>query len=153
MDEVKRWELAQLPGFERTEGPEEDDDYEDAEGDEERKSEISKMEFDDEGNIIHTPIKKKPKIISFDSPELNKYLMSKEIQDILKEENLPNRSSFKTEKSSLDLTKKYYNKAEKRINNLKEDFNPSAIKVVYEDGRNVAYPVKQNIHKKTQEKN
>ena len=73
------------------------------------------MEFDDKGNIIRTPVTKKPKTISFTSPELNRYLMSKEGQDILKEESLPNPSTFKTEESSLELTEKYYNKAEEKL--------------------------------------
>ena len=53
--------MAQLPGFKAIEGPEEDE----ADEDEEKKSTISKMEFEDEGNIIYTPIKRKPKTISF----------------------------------------------------------------------------------------
>ena len=38
------------------------------------------MDFDDEGNIISTPIKKKPKTISFTKGELNKYLFSKKVK-------------------------------------------------------------------------
>ena len=78
----------------------------------------------------------------FTKEDLKTYLMSKESQDILKEECLPNPSSFKTELSGLDFTEKYYNKAKEKINDLKKDLNPAVIKVVYEDGRNVAYPVK-----------
>ena len=48
--------------------------------------------------------------------------MSKESQDILKEECLPNPSSFKTELSGLDFTEKYYNKAKEKINDLKKRF-------------------------------
>ena len=46
LDEVKKWDLAQLPGFE---------------WEEEDKSPITKMELDDKGNIIKTPIKKPKK--------------------------------------------------------------------------------------------
>ena len=41
--------------------------------------------------------------------------MSKESQDVLKEENLPNPSNFRTELSDFEITQKYYNKAEKRF--------------------------------------
>ena len=92
--------MAQLPGFKAIEGPEEDE----ADEDEAKKSKISKMEFEDEGNIIYTPIKKKAKTISFTKGELNKYLMSKESQDVLKEENLPNPSNFRTELSDFEIT-------------------------------------------------
>ena len=134
--------MAQLPGFKAIEGPEED---------EEKKSKISKMEFEDEGNIIYTPIKKKPKTISFTKGELNKYLMSKESQDVLKE-NLPNPSNFRTELSDFKITQKYYNKAEEKINAVKKDFNPNIISTVYEDGRYIAYPKSKNPCKDTQEK-
>ena len=48
--------------------------------------------------------------------------------------------------------KKCYNKAEEKVHNLKKDVNSGTIKVVYEDGRNVPYPIKQKFYKKTQEK-
>ena len=44
LDEVKKWDLAQLPGFEW--GGEDEDP-------------ITKIELDDKGNIIKTPLKKK----------------------------------------------------------------------------------------------
>ena len=46
LDEVKKWNLAQLPGFEAIE---------------EDKEPITKIELDDKGNIIKTPIKKTKK--------------------------------------------------------------------------------------------
>ena len=51
--------------------------------------------------------KQEPKIFSFTKEDLKTYLMSKESQDILKEEGEPNPSSFKTELSGLDFTEKY----------------------------------------------
>ena len=104
---------------------------------------------DEEKSACSQTFKKEPKIFSFTKEDLKTYLMSKESQDILKEEGLPNPSSFKTELSGLDFTEKYYNKAKEKINDLKKDFNPAVIKVVYEDGRNVAYPVKIKPHERT----
>ena len=101
---MKKWELAQLPSFKAIEGvkkEEEDDDFFDA-SDKEKPS------------ASFQPLKKETKTISFTSEDLNKYLMSKKIQEILKEENLPLPSSFKTDLSDLELTKKYYNKAEEK---------------------------------------
>ena len=139
IDEVKKWELAQLPGFEAIEGvkkEEEDDDFFDA-SDEEKPS------------ASFQPLKKETKTISFTSEDSNKYLMSKKIQEILKEENLPLPSAFKTDLSDLELTKKYYNKAEEKINDLKKGFNPIIITTNYEDGRYIAYPKSKNPLKDT----
>ena len=60
MDEVKKWDLAQLPGFEAIEEPKEDD--------------VVLPSTSDEG----------PKIAKFKAEDLNRYLNSKESQDILK---------------------------------------------------------------------
>ena len=60
MDEVKRWDLAQLPGFEAIEEPKEDD------------------------GVLPSTSKEGLKIAKFKPEELNRYLMSKQAQDILK---------------------------------------------------------------------
>ena len=62
LDEVKKWDLDQLPGFEATEEPKEDDDDE----------------------VLPHPTEKEPKIAKFKAEDLNRYLMSKEKQDLLK---------------------------------------------------------------------
>ena len=66
MDEVKKWDLAQLPGFEAIEEPKEDE----------------KDEKDEE--VLPSTSHEKPKIAKFTPEDLDRYLLSKEAQDILK---------------------------------------------------------------------
>ena len=60
LDEVKRWDLAQLPGFEAIEEPKEDD------------------------GVLPSTSDEGAKIAKFKAEDLDRYLMSKESQDILK---------------------------------------------------------------------
>ena len=60
LDEVKKWDLAQLPGFEAIEEPKEDD------------------------VVLPSTSGEKPKIAKFKAEDLDRYLLSKEAQDILK---------------------------------------------------------------------
>ena len=60
MDEVKRWDLSQLPGFEAIEGSKEDD------------------------GVLPSTSEEGPKIAKFKAEDLDRYLNSKESQDILK---------------------------------------------------------------------
>ena len=60
MDEVKRWELSQLPGFEAIEEPKEDD------------------------RVLPSTSDEGPKIAKFKAEDLDRYLNSKDSQDILK---------------------------------------------------------------------
>ena len=62
LDEVRKWDLTQLPGFEAIEEPKEDDDDE----------------------VLPHPTKKEPKIAKFKAEDLDRNLISKEAQDILK---------------------------------------------------------------------
>ena len=61
MDEVKKWDLAQLPGFEAIEEPKEDD------------------------GVLPSTSDEGPKIAKFKAEDLDRYLNSKESQDVLKE--------------------------------------------------------------------
>ena len=60
MDEVKKWELSQLPGFEAIEEPKKDD------------------------GVLPSTSDEKPKIAKFKPEDLDRYLMNKGAQDILK---------------------------------------------------------------------
>ena len=60
MDEVKKWDLAQLPGFEAIEEPKEDEE------------------------VLPSTSEEGPKIAKFTPEDLNRNLMNKEAQDILK---------------------------------------------------------------------
>ena len=61
MDEVKKWDLAQLPGFEAIEDPPNEDD-----------------------GVLPSTSDEGPKIAKFTPEDLDRYLMNKESQDILK---------------------------------------------------------------------
>ena len=60
LDEVKRWDLTQLPGFEAIEEPKEDD------------------------GVLPSTSDEGPKIAKFKAEDLDRYLNSKQAQDILK---------------------------------------------------------------------
>ena len=60
MDEVKKWDLTQLPGFEAIEEPKEDEE------------------------VLPSTSKEGPKIAKFKAEDLDRYLNNKEAQDILK---------------------------------------------------------------------
>ena len=86
MDEVKKWDLAQLPGFEAIEEPKEDEE-----------DEVAK-------EVLPSTSDEKPKIAKFSPEDLDRYLLSKETQDILKSngyDNLPSHY-LKEENSNID---------------------------------------------------
>ena len=76
MDEVKRWDLSQLPGLEAIEEPKEQP----------------------------PPTEEGPKIAQFKAEDLDRYLMSKEVQDILKKSEYHKLPSeyFKEDISTID---------------------------------------------------
>ena len=83
LDEVKKWDLAQLPGFEAIEEPKEDEEDEE---------------------VLPSKSDEKPKIAKFTPEDLDRYLLSKETQDILKSngyDNLPSHY-LKEENSNID---------------------------------------------------
>ena len=87
LDEVKKWDMAQLPGFEAIEEPKEDEE------DEEEDKEVLPSTSDE-----------KPKIAKFTPEDLDRYLLSKEAQDILKSygyDNLPSHY-LKEDNSTID---------------------------------------------------
>ena len=89
LDEVKKWDLAQLPGFEAIEEPKEDEEDEEDEVHEE---------------VLPSTSKEGPKIAKFKAEDLDRYLLSKETQDILKSigyDNLPSHY-LKEDNSTID---------------------------------------------------
>ena len=86
LDEVKKWDLAQLPGFGAIEEPKEDEE-----------DEVAK-------EVLPSTSDEKPKIAKFSPEDLDRYLLSKETQDILKSngyDNLPSHY-LKEENSNID---------------------------------------------------
>ena len=80
LDEVKKWDLAQLPGFEAIEEPKEDD------------------------GVLPSTSDEGSKIAKFKAEDLDRYLMSKESQDILKTNEYHKLPSeyFKEDVSTID---------------------------------------------------
>ena len=87
MDEVKKWDLAQLPGFEVIEEPKEDD------------------------GVLPSTSDEGLKLAKFTPEDLNRYLMSKESQDILK-----NNEYYK-------LPSEYFKEDVSTINKVIDDVN------------------------------
>ena len=71
LDEVKRWDLSQLPGFEAIEDPPKEDDG-------------VLPSTSDDGVLPSTSDDGSPKIAKFKPDDLNRFLNNKEAQDILK---------------------------------------------------------------------
>ena len=69
LDEVKKWDLAQLPGFEAIDEPKEDEEDE---------------EYEEAKEVLPSKSDEKPKIAKFTPEDLDRNLMNKESQDILK---------------------------------------------------------------------
>ena len=124
LDEVKKWDLAQLPGFEAIEEPKEDEE------------------------VLPSTSEEGPKIAKFKPEDLNRNLMNKEAQDILKVNKyykLPSEY-FEEDVSNID----------KVIEDVKEDLEETskAIKntAVFERDSNgyfIAKPVNKNPRENT----
>ena len=123
LDEVKKWDLAQLPGFEAIEEPK-------------------------DGGVLPSTSEEGPKIAKFTPEDLNRNLMNKEVQDILKVNEyykLPSEY-FEEDVSTID----------KVIEDVKEDLEETskAIKntAVFERDSNgyfIAKPVNKNPRENT----
>ena len=126
LDEVKKWDMAQLPGFEAIEEPPKEDD---------------------DGDLPSTS-EKGPKIAKFTPEDLDRNLMSKEAQDILKVNEYHKLPSeyFEEDVSTID----------KVIENVNEDLEDTskaikntAIFVRDPNGYAIAKPISKNPHEKT----
>ena len=82
MDEVKKWDLAQLPGFEAIEESKEDEE------------------------VLPSTSKEGPKIAKFKAEDLDRNLMSKQAQDILKTNEYHKLPSeyFEEDVSTINIT-------------------------------------------------
>ena len=124
LDEVKKWDLMQLPGFEAIEEPKEDD------------------------GVLPSTSEEGPKIAKFTPEDLNKNLMNKEAQDILKVNEYHKLPSeyFEEDVSTID----------KLIENVNEDLVETSKSIkntaIFEPDSNgylLAKPVNRKPHKNT----
>ena len=124
LDEVKKWDLAQLPGFEAIEEPKEDD------------------------GVLPSTSEEGPKIAKFTPEDLNRNLMNKEAQDILKVNEYHKLPSEYFEEDVSNI--------EKVIEDVNEDLKDTskAIKntAIFEHDSNdylLAKPLNKKPHKNT----
>ena len=103
LDEVKKWDLAQLPGFEAIEEPKEDEEDE---------------EYEEAKEVLPSTSDEKPKIAKFTREDLDRNLMNKEAQDILKDNEYHKLPSeyFEEDVSTID-------KVIEDVNDDLEEFN------------------------------
>ena len=102
LDEVKKWDLAQLPGFEAIEEPKEDEE-----------------EYEESKEYLPSTSDEKPKIVKYKDEDQDRYLLSKETQDILKSngyDNLPSHY-LKEDNSTID---KLIEEVNIDLNNIKD---------------------------------
>ena len=126
LDEVKKWDLAQLPGFEAIEDP---------------KNEEAKEDLPSSSD-------EKPKIAIFSPEDLDKYLMNKEAQDILKVNEYHKLPSeyFEEDVSTIDKV------IEDIIKDLEDTSKAIKNTAIFERDSNnyvLAKPVSKKPHEKT----
>ena len=90
MDEIKKWDLQQLPGYEAIEDLVGDDVDED---DDESPTE----EYEDEEVTLRVPKKEESKIVTFTNADLEEGLLNAASDEILKQNNLILPSKLKNE--------------------------------------------------------
>ena len=127
LDEVKKWDLAQLPGFEAIEEPKEDEEDEE---------------------VLPSTSKEGPKIAKFTPEDLDRYLLSKETQDILKSngyDNLPSHY-LKEDNSTID---KLVEEVNIDLKNIKDSLKNTANIYPNEEGYYFAKTKSENPKRKT----
>ena len=131
LDEVKKWDMAQLPGFEAIEEPKEDE-----EEDEEAKE------------VLPSTSDEKPKIAKFTPEDLDRYLLSKETQDILKSNGYDNLPSHYL-KEDISTIVNLIEEVNIDLNTTQNLIKNTAIIYKNEEGYNIAKPKSDNPRKET----
>ena len=124
LDEVKKWDLAQLPGFEAIEESKEDEE------------------------VLPSTSDEKPKIAKFTPEDLDRYLLSKEAQDILKDNEYHKLPSeyFEEDVSTID---KVIEDVNEDLEDTSKAIKNTAIFVRDPNGYAIAKSISENPHKKT----
>ena len=124
LDEVKKWDLAQLPGFEAIEEPEEDD------------------------GVLPSTSEEGPKIAKFKAEDLDRNLMNKEAQDILKVNEYHKLPSeyFEEDVSTID---KVIDDVNEDLEDTSKAIKNTAIITPDPNGYAIAKPISKNPHEKT----
>ena len=126
LDEVKKWDLAQLPGFEAIEDPPKEDD----------------------GVLPSTSDQESPKIAKFTPEDLDRNLMNKEAQDILKVNEYHKLPSeyFEEDVSTID---KVIEDVNEDLEDTSKAIKNTAIFLRDPNGYAIAKPISKNPHEKT----
>ena len=127
LDEVKKWDLAQLPGFEAIEEPKEDEEAKE---------------------VLPSTSKEGPKIAKFTPEDLDRNLMNKEAQDILKVNEYHKLPSEYLEEDVSTIDKLIEDVNEELVETSKAIRN-TAIFEPDSNGYLLAKPVNRKPHKNT----
>ena len=124
MDEVKKWDLAQLPGFESIEEPREDD------------------------GVLPSTSDEGPKIAKFKAEDLDRYLINKQAQDLLKMSEYHKLPSeyFEEDVSTID---KVIDDVNDDLEITSKAIKNTAIFTRDPNGYVLAKPISQNPHENT----
>ena len=124
MDEVKKWDLSQLPGFEAIEEPKEDD------------------------GVLPSTSDEGPKIAKFKAEDLDRYLNSKESQDLLKTNEYHKLPSeyFKEDVSTIN---KVIDDVNEDLEDTSKAIKNTAIFTRDPNGYVLAKPMSKNPHENT----
>ena len=125
LDEVKKWDLAQLPGFEAIEDPPKEDD-----------------------GVLPSTSDEGPKIAKFKAEDLDRNLMSKEAQDILKTNEYHKLPSeyFKEDVSTID---KVIEDVNEDLEDITKAIKNTAIFKRDPNGYVLAKPISKKPHENT----
>ena len=145
LDEVKKWDLAQLPGFEAIEEPK-DEDEDTIEEDEESKED---EEYEEAKEDLTFKSYEGPKIAKFKAEDLDRHLLNKEAQDILKKNGYNNLPSdyFKYGNDS-DIVK-VIDDVNEDLEDTSKAIKNTAIFARDPNGYVLAKPISKNPHEKT----
>ena len=134
MDEVKKWDLAQLPGFEAIEEPKEDEEDE---------------EYEEAKEVLHSKSDEGLKIAKFTPEDLDRNLMNKEAQDILNKNgyvNLPSDYFKYGDVSDIDDIIKEVNE---NLVNISKEIKNTANFIHDPNGYSKAIPLNKNPRAET----
>ena len=143
MDEIKKWDLQQLPGYEANEEPEIIQDIlpqgkeDEEDGDE---------EYEDVTVTLPPREESKKQVVTYNDSDLDKGLVNAEADRILKNFKLPLPSEIKNEK--YEVIKRILRDAESNLNFKKKLVNKANFKT--KDGINTGYPKNENPRADTQ---
>ena len=153
MNEVKKWDLQQLPGYEAIEEPEkikkdllgdddDDDDNDDDDDDVDDDDESPMEEF-----TLRVPRKEQSKVVTFTDVDLDEGLLNAASEKIMKENALILPSKLKNER--YELIKNKRKNVEDFLNLLKDKTLKSKANFEMKENKSFAFPKNENPRENT----